>query len=124
MSAIVADYMPSATPGKGTNVGERHYLREDNKFFGRWDFFFLLLLLLLGRTQRRLSPDLFIYLFSLPRPRTAVDRVGGLKYLVVDSRTFGVLYHMRGGLRHETFTTRRNSAQYSFFFLCKVAVEV
>lgn len=122
MSAIVADYMPSATPGKRTNVGERHYLREDNKFFGWWDFFFPLLLLLLpGRTQRRLSPDLFIFLFLLePRPRTAVDRVGGLKYLVVDSRTFGVLYHMRGGLRHETFITRRNSAQFSFFFFVKL----
>lgn len=106
---------------------ERDIICEKTTSFlgGGISFFLLLLVLLPGRTQRRLSPDLFIFLFLLePRPRTAVDRVGGLKYLVVDSRTFGVLYHMRGGLRHETFITRRNSAQFSFFFLCKVAVEV
>lgn len=30
----------SATPGKRTNVGERHSLRGDNKFFGRCYLFF------------------------------------------------------------------------------------
>lgn len=122
MSAIVADYMPSATPGKRTNVGETLFARRQQVF---WEvgFLFFSSSSSASRQNSATAESGFIYfiLFLLePRPRTAVDRVGGLKYLVVDSRTFGVLYHMRGGLRHETFITRRNSAQFSFFFFVKL----
>lgn len=66
----------------------------DSKFF--WEVLFLFLLLL-GRNQRRLISELFISFFVFAAAlATAMDRVGGLEYLVVDSRTFGVLYHSRG----------------------------
>lgn len=62
----------SATPGKRTNVGERHSLPGDNKFFGRWHFFFFLFSF---RWKSASAESGFIYLFLfllLPRPRTAV----------------------------------------------------
>lgn len=107
----------SATSGKRTNVQERHSLQETSfwRLFGRYFFFFFSF-----RQKSATTESGFIYLFLfllLPRPRTAVDKVGSLEYFVVDSRTFGVLYHTRGGLRHETFITRRNSAHFSFFSL-------
>lgn len=102
--------------GKGNKCWRETLFARRQQVF--WEVGFLFSSSASSRQNSATAESGFIYLFFLlePRPRTAVDRVGGLKYLVVDSRTFGVLYHMRGGLRHETFTTRRNSAQYSFFF--------